>query len=170
MGTRTPSLPLFKEDMQQLKKGERLGRKTLSLPLFNADGNSMLMGIRGDASGPMGCALPDETTPGSTGRGLGMAHHYRTPGMRNKAHPHTCDSSLPQAGPRRTQRRNPHQGEPNRPPGSIERPRQMLNKWPPKDKNLCLLTLRVNFTTEPSIPATVGARTSLGGRREHLPI
>jgi len=61
IGTRTPSLPLFKEEMQQRKKGERLGRKTLSLPLFNADGKSMLMGIRGDMPGPMGCALVDET-------------------------------------------------------------------------------------------------------------
>ena len=120
MGTRTPSLPLFKEDMQQLKKGERLGRKTLSLPLFNADGNSMLMGIRGDASGPMGRALLNKTAPGQTERGLGMAHHYRTPSMRNKAHPHAGDSPLPQAGPGRTQRWNPHQGEPNGPPSSIE--------------------------------------------------
>ena len=63
MGTRTPSLPLFKEEMQQLKKGERLGQKTLSLPLFNADGKSMLTGIRGDESGPMGHALLNETTP-----------------------------------------------------------------------------------------------------------
>jgi len=45
MGMRTPSLPLFKEEMQQLKKGKRLGQKTLSLPLFNADGKSMLTGI-----------------------------------------------------------------------------------------------------------------------------
>ena len=40
-GTRTLSLPLFKEETQQLEKGEGLERKTLSLPLFNADGNSM---------------------------------------------------------------------------------------------------------------------------------
>ena len=38
---REPSLPIFKEKMQQLKKGETLGQKTLSLPLFNADGNTM---------------------------------------------------------------------------------------------------------------------------------
>ena len=91
----TLSLPLFKEEMQQLEKGERLGRKTLSLPLFNADGNSMLMGIRGDASGPMGHTLPDETTPSQTRHGLGMAHHYHTLGVRNKAHPHAGDSLLP---------------------------------------------------------------------------
>ena len=41
--------PLFKDEMQRLEKGERLGQKTLSLPLFNADENSMLMGIQGDA-------------------------------------------------------------------------------------------------------------------------
>ena len=33
----------------------------------------------------MGRALPDKTAPGQTGHGLGMAHHYRTPGVRNKA-------------------------------------------------------------------------------------
>ena len=40
-GTNTLSLPLFKEVMQQLEKGEGLEQKTLSLPLFNADGNAM---------------------------------------------------------------------------------------------------------------------------------
>ena len=88
--------------MQQLEKGERLGQKNLSLPLFNADGNSMLMRIRGDASGPMGHALLDETVPGQMGRGPGMAHHYRTPGARIRVHPHAGDSPLPQAGPGRT--------------------------------------------------------------------
>ena len=92
---RTPSLPLFKEEIQQQRKGERLGRKTLSLPLFNADGKSMLMGIRGDASGPTGRALLDEAAPGQTGHGLGMAHNYHMPGTRNKAHPHVGDSPLP---------------------------------------------------------------------------
>ena len=70
----TPSLPLFKEETQQLKKGERLGRKTLSLPLFNVDGKSMLTGIRADMPWPTGRGLLDETTPGQMGRGPGMAH------------------------------------------------------------------------------------------------
>ena len=166
MGTRTPSLPLFKEETQQLNKGKRLGQKTLSLPLFNVDGKSMLTGIRGDASGPTGRALLNKKVPSQTGHGLGMAHHYRTSGTRNKAHPHTGDSPLPQEGPGRTQQRNLHQGEPNRPPGSIGQPRRMPNVRPPKDKHLCLLTLRVNFTTEPLTPATAGARTSLGGCQE----
>ena len=78
--------PLFKEEAQQLRKGERLGQKTLSLPLFNVDKKSMLTGIQGDA-------------PGQTGRCMGMAHHYRTSSMRIRAHPHAGDSPLPQAGP-----------------------------------------------------------------------
>ena len=94
-GTITPLPSLFKEEAQQLRKGERLGRKTLSLPLFNADGKSMLTGIRGDTSGPTGHALLNEMVPGQTGRGLGMAYHYRTPSARNKVHPHTGDSPLP---------------------------------------------------------------------------
>ena len=48
---RTPSLALFKEEMQQRKKGKRWGQKTLSLPLFNADGNAM------------GCVLTDGMRP-----------------------------------------------------------------------------------------------------------
>ena len=72
---RTPSLPLFKEEIQQQRKGERLGRKTLSLPLFNADGKSMLTGTRGDTSEPAGRALVDETSPGQIGHCLGVAHH-----------------------------------------------------------------------------------------------
>ena len=146
-----------------MEKGERLGRKTLSLPLFNVDGNSMLMGIRGDASGLTGRASLNEMALGQTGRGLGMAHHYRTPGARNKAHPHASDSLLPQARPGRTQRWNLHQREPNGPPGSIGWIRRTPNERPPKDKHPCLLTLRVNFTIEPPTPAMVGARTSLGG-------
>jgi len=131
---RTLSLPLFKEETQQLKKGERLGRKTL--PLFNADGNSMLMGVQGDASGPTGHALLNEMVPGQMGHGLGMAHHYHTTGARNKAHPHAGDSPLPLAVPGRTQRRNLHHGETNKPPGLIRRPRRTPNEWPPKGKHL----------------------------------
>ena len=37
----------------------------------------------------MGRTLLDGTTPSQTGRGLGMAHHYRTPGVRNKVPPRT---------------------------------------------------------------------------------
>ena len=44
-------------------KDETAERKTLSL--------SHLM--------QMGCTLPDEMAPDQTGRGLGMAHHYRMP-------------------------------------------------------------------------------------------
>ena len=47
-------------------------------------------------------------------------------------------------------------------------PGKMMNERPSKDKHLCLLTLRVNLTTEPPTPAMVGARTSLGGYRECL--
>ena len=92
---RTPSLPLFKEEAQQLKKGKRLGRKTLSLPLFNAYGKSMLTGIQGDTSGPTGRALLNKTAPGQTRRGLGMAHHYHTLGARIRVYPHAGDSLLP---------------------------------------------------------------------------
>ena len=91
-----------------------------------------------------------------------MAHHYRTPGTRIRAHPHVGDSPLPQVGPRRTQRWNPCQGGPM---GLLGK---MMNERPPKDKNLCLLTLRVNFITEPPTATTVGAWTSLGGCRECL--
>ena len=165
---RTLSLPLFKEETQQLEKGEGLGQKALSLPLFNADGNSMLMGIRGDTSRPIGHTLLNEMGPSQTRWGMGMAHHHCTPGARNKAHLHTGGSSFPQAGPGRTQRWNLHQGEPNGPPGPIGWPKRTPNEWPLKDKHLCLLTLRVNFTTEPPTPATTGARTSLEGCQECL--
>ena len=100
MGWELPSPSLFKEEAQQLRKGERLGRKTLFLPLFNADGKSMLMGIRGDTPKLMGRALVDETSPSQTGRCLGMVHHYRTSGARIRAHPHAGDSPLPQVEPR----------------------------------------------------------------------
>ena len=99
---RTPLPSLFKEEAQQLRKGERLGQKTLSLPLFNADGKSMLTGIQGDTLGPTRRALINEMSFGKTGRDLGMAHHYHVSGARIRAHPHVGDSLLPQAGPRRT--------------------------------------------------------------------
>ena len=59
--------PLFKEGAQQLRKGERFGRKTLCLPLFNTNVKSMLTEIRGDTPEPTGHALVDETSPGQTG-------------------------------------------------------------------------------------------------------
>ena len=99
MGQELPSPSLFKEEAQQLRKGERLGRKTLCLPLFNADGKSMLTGIRGDAPGPTGHALVDETLPGQTKRCPAKAHHHHAPGARTGAHPHVGDSSLPRVGP-----------------------------------------------------------------------
>ena len=99
VGRELPSPSLFKEEAQQLRKGKRLGRKTLLLPLFNVDGESMLMGIRGDAPGPTGHALDDEMPPSQIGHCLGMAHHYRTLGARVRAHLHAGDSLLPQAGP-----------------------------------------------------------------------
>ena len=95
MGRELPSPSLFKEEAQQLRIGERLGRKTLFLPLFNADGKSMLTGIRGDAPGLTGHTLVDEMSPGQIGCCLGMAHHYRTPSVRIRAHPHAGNSSLP---------------------------------------------------------------------------
>ena len=67
--------PLFKEGAQQLRKGERLGRKTLYLPLFNANAKSMLTEIQGDAPEPTGHALVDKTSPGQIGHCLGMARH-----------------------------------------------------------------------------------------------
>ena len=99
MGRELPSPSLFKEEVQQLRKDERLGQKTLFLPLFNADGKSMLTGIRGDAPGLTGHTLVDEMSPGQIGCCLGMAHHYHALGARIRAHPHTGDSPLPQAGP-----------------------------------------------------------------------
>jgi len=88
-GTRILSLPLFKEEAQQLEKAERLGRKLSPFPYL------MLMGIRGDTSRLTRHALLNKMVPGQIGCGLGMAHHYRTPGARNKAHPHAGDSPLP---------------------------------------------------------------------------
>ena len=99
MGRELPSPSLFKEEAQQLQKGEKLGWKTLFLPQFNTYGKPMLMGIRGDAPGPMGCALVNETSPSQIGCCLGMAHHYHAPGARIRVHPHVGDSLLPQAGP-----------------------------------------------------------------------
>ena len=99
MGTTNPSLPLFKEETQQWRKGERLAQKTLSLPLFNADGKSMLTGTQGDAPRPTGRTLVDETPPGQAEHCPGMAHHH-TLSARTGAHPHTSDSLLPQARPR----------------------------------------------------------------------
>ena len=64
MGRELPSPSLFKEEVQQLQKDERLGQKTLFLPLFNADGKSMPTGIRGDAPRPTGRAWTDGTRPG----------------------------------------------------------------------------------------------------------
>ena len=63
---------------------------------------------------PMRCALLDGTTPDQTGRGLAMAHHYRTinhyrminhyhtTGTGTKAPPHAGGSPLPQARPGET--------------------------------------------------------------------
>jgi len=167
MAQELPSPSLFKEEAQQLRKGERLGQNTLSLPLFNADGKSMLTGIRGDTPGLTGHALIDEMSPGQKGRYLGMAHHYRTPGTRIRAHPHAGDSPLPQAGPQNNLTTEPSSRE--GPTGLLGRSDglgKMMNERPLKDKHLCLLTLRVNFITETPTPATAGAQTSLGGYRE----
>ena len=54
--------------------------------------------------------------------------------------------------------------------GRSDDPGEMTNEQLQKDKHLYFLTLRVNFITEFPTPAMVGARTSLGGYREYLPI
>ena len=44
-------------------------------------------------------------------------------------------------------------------------PGKTPNEQPLKEKHLCLLTLSVNFITEPPTPATAKAQTLLGGYR-----
>ena len=56
-----------------------------------------------------------------------MAHHYRMPGIRNRAQPHVGSPLPSQAGPRRAQRWNLHQGETNGPPELIGQPRRTLS-------------------------------------------
>ena len=170
MGRELASPSLFKEEAHRLRKGERWGRKTLCLPLFNANGKSMLIGTRGDAPGPTGRTLVDETPPGQAECCPGMAHHH-TPSARTGAHPHTGDSPLPQARPWNDPTTEPPSGGAQRASwvewmAQVER---RTNK-PLKDKHLCLLTLCVHFTTEFLTPATVGAWTSLRGCRECLPV
>ena len=170
VGRELPSPSLFKEEAQQLRKGERLGQKTLCLPLFNADGKSMLTGTRGDAPGPMGRTLVDEMPPGQAEHCPSMAHHY-TSGTRTGAHPHTDDSPLPQAGPRNDPTTEPPSEGAQR-ASWVERTAQVKQRMskPLKDKHLCLLTLRVNFITEFLTPAMAGARTSLGSCQQCLPV
>ena len=74
----------------------------------------------------MGRTLPDGTTPGQTGRGLGMAHHYRTPGVRNKAPPRTGGPLPSQAGLGKAQRQDLRPRETNGLPESIGRLKQTL--------------------------------------------
>ena len=130
----------------------------------------MLTGTRGDGPRPTGRTLVDETLHGQAERCLGMAH-LDTPGARTGAHLHTGDSPLPQARPQNDLTTEPPSGGAQR-ASWVERTAQVgrrTNKTL-KDKHLCLLTLRVHFITEFPTPATVGARTSLGGSRECLPI
>ena len=64
--------------------------------------------------------------PGQTGRGLGMAHHYRTPGVRNKAPPRTGGPLPSQAGLGKAQLWDLHPGETIGLPESIRWLRQKL--------------------------------------------
>ena len=56
----------------------------------------------------MGRTLTDGTTPGQTGCGLGMAHHYRTPGAKTKASPRVGGPPPSQARLGKTQLRDLH--------------------------------------------------------------
>ena len=68
--------------------------------------------------------LPDKIAPGQTGYGLGMAHHYRTLGARNKV-PLSAGGPPPsQAGLGKTQLRDLRPGETIGLPESIERLRK----------------------------------------------
>ena len=74
----------------------------------------------------MGCTLTNGMVPGQMGHGLGMAHHYRMPDMRNKA-PLRAGGPLPsQVGLGKAQLRDLRPGETNGLLESIERLRRML--------------------------------------------
>ena len=67
----------------------------------------------------MGRTLLDGMAPGQIGRGLGMAHHYCTLGVKNKAQLHAGSSPPSQAGLGKAQLWDLHPGETNRLPESI---------------------------------------------------
>ena len=74
----------------------------------------------------MGRTLPDGMAPGQTGRGLGMAHHYRTTGTRNKAPPRAGGPPPSQARLGKAQLQDLRPGETIGLPESIGRLKQTL--------------------------------------------
>ena len=69
----------------------------------------------------MGRTLTDGTAPGQMGHGLGMAHHYRRPGVRNKVPPGVGGPPPSPTGHGKAQLQDLHPGETNGLPVSIER-------------------------------------------------
>ena len=66
----------------------------------------------------MRCTLPDRMTPGQMGRGLGMAHHYHTPGTGTKGPPLAGGPPPSQAVLEKTQTTGTPPGETDRLPES----------------------------------------------------
>jgi len=158
-GREPPSLSLFKEEDQQIRKGERRDRKTLCLPPYSIqvanqcgqepDGTRR---DRRDAVQLMRRRLTKRAWPTTT-------HRARGPGRTR-----TSDSPFPQAGPwDDPTMKSPSRGSPAGLTGRSDGPGNTTEKRPLKDKYLCLLTLSNNFFTEPPTPATAWARTLLGG-------
>ena len=141
-------------------------KNSLPSPLFNAGIKSMLTGTRGDAPEPTRRSLVDETPPDQAGMAL---HHPR---VREPGHTRTRDSPLHRAGPWNDPTMDPpSKGSLAGLLGQSAGPGKTTNgQKPRKDKHLSPLTLRVKSITERPIPATAGARTSLGGFRECLPV
>ena len=71
-------------------------------------------------------AWSDGTTPGKMGHGLGMAHHYHTPGTKTKASPCVGGPPPSQEGLGKTQLWDLRPRETIGLPKSIERLRKML--------------------------------------------
>ena len=86
------------------KEGQRIrARNSLPSPIqcgWETMGHTLTDGTHTDRQND---AWSDRTQPSKTGCGLGMAHHYRTPGAKTEASPHAGGSPPPQAGLRKTQ-------------------------------------------------------------------
>jgi hypothetical protein len=109
----------LKKEAQQLGKARRLGKDEVT-----GAKNPLPSPIQ-CAWDTMGCVLTDgtpsldEMAPGQMGRGLRMAHHYRTPGVRNKVPLRAGGPPSSQAGLRKAQMTGSLLGETNGLPESI---------------------------------------------------